>query len=94
MTLPEIIGGAVAAVTASVGAYRAVAAKFDSAVGKKEPGDESLRDLVMRVDGKLDAHHEVLNDRFARLEDRLVRVEARVFTPPARAAIRVAASKE
>lgn len=92
MTLPEMLGGAVGAIVASVGAYRAVIAKIDNVVGKKDaPGDGSLRDLVMRIDGKIDAQHANATERFDVLDRRLDRVEARVFTPPERPAMRVAA---
>ncbi len=94
MTLTELVGGVVGAVAAAVATYSAVVSKINSAVGNKDaPGDASLRDLVMRLDGKLDAQHDATTRRFDDRETRLDRVEARVCTPPHRPAIRVAARK-
>ncbi len=87
MTLTEIIGGGVGTLAAAVAAYGAVSAKLNAVVGKKDaPGDGSLRDLVMKLDGKLDAQHAHTNENFRELDERLTRVEARVFTPPNRPA--------
>lgn len=95
MTLFELVGGALGAMAAAGATYSAVTAKINSVVGKKEaPGDDSLRDLVMRIDGKIDAHHANTNDQFEALDRRLELVEQRVFTPPARAALFAAGSKK
>lgn len=89
MTLPELLGSAAAFLTVGLGAYRAVAAKLEGLVGKKEaPEDGSLRDVVMRIEGKIDARHEQTAAQLDKLGERLDLVESRVFTPPARRALR------
>lgn len=89
MTLPEILGYAGGTIAAAGVAYRAVSAKLEGLVGKKDaPGDDSLRDVVMRIEGKIDARHELTAAQLDKLGERLDLVEARVFTPPARRALR------
>jgi hypothetical protein len=83
MTLVEAFGLLGAAVAAAGAGYRAVSSKIDAIVGKKEaPGDGSLRDLVMRVEGKIDGSIDATAERFDKLDKRLGRVESRVFSPP------------
>lgn len=89
MTLPEFLGAAAASVVAAVGTYGTFTAKLNNLIGKKEaPGDDSLRDIVMKIAGKIDAQHGATTDQLREIDRRLELVEARVFTPPARAAIR------
>lgn len=89
MTIPELIGSAAGTLAAATVAYKAVAAKLEGLVGKKDaPGDDSLRDVVMRIEGKIDAQHEQTTAEIERIGERLGLVEARVFTPPQRAAFR------
>lgn len=95
MTLLEMLGGAAGALAAAGATYQAVTAKVNSIVGKREtPDDGTLRDLIMRIDGKIDAHHEQTSERFDGISKRLELVEDRVFTPPQRLAIRVAKASE
>lgn len=84
MTIPEMIGGAVAALTAAVGAYGAVSSKIDGALGRKPKGDDALRDVVLRIEGKLAEHSEDTSRRLESLTGRIANIEHRVFTPPAR----------
>jgi len=92
MTASELIGGAAGAITAALATYKLVVAKVESVVGKKgdEGGGSSLREMVARVEGKIDANREHTAAQFDALNQRLERVEARVFTPPARRAMRSA----
>lgn len=95
MTLPEILGGAAGTLAAAAVAYRAVSAKLEGLVGKKEaPGDDSLRDVVMRIEGKIDAHREHTAEGLSDLGRRITAVEQRVFTPPSRPALRSSSDAE
>lgn len=86
MTLPEVIGYVGGALVAGGVSYRAVTAKIDSVIGKKPAGDDSLRDIVMKLDGKIDAYHGTSSAQLKDLGDRIERVERRVFTPKERPA--------
>lgn len=89
MTLAEILGYAGGTIAAAGVAYQAVSSKLEGLVGKKEaPGDDSIRDIVMRIEGKSDARHEQTAAALDKLDERMNMVEARVFTPPARRALR------
>lgn len=95
MTVVEVLGGVLGTLAAAGTTYGVVVAKLNSIVGKKEAsGDDSLRDLVLKLDGKLDAHHEQNSANFRELDKRLSLVEARVFTPPQRQAYRIAKGSE
>ena len=89
MTFPEILGTAVAAIGAGYGAYRSAAGKLEGLLGKKE-NDDTLRDVVMRIEGKLDAHREATSNELHSLSERVGYLERRVFTPPGRPALRSA----
>ncbi len=84
MTIVELLGAAAGGLGAAAATYGAVVARINSVVGAKPKGDDSLRDVVMRIEGKLDAHREATGDELRSLSDRLLNVERRVFTPPAR----------
>jgi hypothetical protein len=86
MTIPEILGALAAALGTYTATHLATKKKLDVAVGTTKPGDGSLRDLVMKIDGKLDA----TADRFDRVDSRLDAIERRVFTPPTFPAIQAA----
>ncbi len=88
MTLAELLGGAGGVIAAGLASYRLVMGKVEGILGKKEPGQDSLRDVVMRIEGKVDAQREHTSEQLSLLSDRVGRLEDRVFTPPARRALR------
>lgn len=95
MTLPEVLGGAAAALVAALSGYRAVSTKLDSVLGKKTtPDDDSLRDLVMRIDGKIDAQHGQTSSTLRDFGTRIEKIERHVFTPSEPPAMRVVATAE
>lgn len=90
MTLPEILGAVAAALGTFTATHFATSKKLDNAVGQAKPGDESLRDIVMKIDGKLDAQNATALQEFANVDLRLTNIERRVFTPPSMPAIAAA----
>jgi hypothetical protein len=92
MTLPELLGGAVGTIVAAFGAYRAISSKVDSVVGKKSPGEEPLRDLIMQLHGKVDANSQAQAAAIGGVSDRLERVERHVFPVPEPPALHVVAA--
>lgn len=95
MTLVEqivtvIAGGVGTAAATYVATMRNVASTVGAAVGKAKPGDDSLRDMVLRVEGKIDAQHEEVTGKIDAVAGRLTLVEHRVFTPPSFQALRAA----
>jgi hypothetical protein len=90
MTASEILGGVIGALGAAATTYGLVVSKIESVVGRKgKDGDSaSLREMVARVEGKIDANREHAAEQFEALGTRLEVVEARVLTPPARRAFR------
>jgi hypothetical protein len=71
-TLTLLAGGAGTAAAAFV---VAMIRKLNATIGAPKKGEDSLRDLVLRVDGKLDG----TNQRIERIEHRLTLVETEVF---------------
>jgi hypothetical protein len=95
MTLAEqivtaIAGGFGTAVATYVATMRKVNSTVGAAVGAAKPGDDSLRDMVLRVEGKIDAQHEEVTGKIDVVAKRLTLVEHRVFTPPNFHALRAA----
>lgn len=79
-TITLLAGAAGTALAAFTLAMR----KINGMVGTVKPGEESIRDLVIKIDGKLDG----TNERIERLDHRLTLVEADVFPEePVRAAV-------
>lgn len=76
MTIPELLGTAAAGLTGALAAYR----KLEGLIGKKEgKSDGSIRDLLLRLEGKVEAHHEFNARELVALNQRVGRVEAEVF---------------
>ncbi len=90
MTLVEWLTVAAGTIGTFTATHFTTAKKISASVGPAKPGDDSLRDLIMKLDGKLDANHDATTGQIEKVEQRLTRVEQRVFTPPNFMAIQAA----